>query len=310
MTTHGYSLHSCDTARVTDEPDLVLLARVIDRGSFARAAADLDVPPSTLSRRIAALEQRLGVRALERTTRHLRATEVGAMLAEHGRRVRAELDEAERGVADHRQTPRGVLRLAMSSAGGDLVAPAIAEMLARYPDVRIEIITAEEPLEVEDFDAALCIDVGQSARTRGVVKLGVISPVLAASRRYLDRAPPLRHPRDLENPAHSIVGLQRRSSWKFTNGSGTVVTVNRAAPRTLVNAKVMVAQLVAAGAGLGLVPRSQIGTELTVLEPGGYRPMGGPFFLVTPSAGTAPPKVRAFADAARAYVATRPDLFV
>ncbi len=292
-----------------EEPDLVLLARVIDRGSFARAAADLDVPPSTLSRRIAALEHRLGVRALERTTRHLRATEIGAMLAERGRRVRAELDEAEREVADHRQTPRGVLRLAMSSAAGDLVAPAIAEMLARHPDLRIEIVTAEEPLAVADFDAALCIDVGTSVRTRGVVKLGYVTPVLAASRRYLDRAPRLRHPRDLENPAHAIVGLQRRSSWRFTNASGATVTVRRAAPRTLVNAKVMVAQLVAAGAGLGLIPRSQVGPHLTVIEPGGYRPVGGPVCLVTPSAGTSPPKVRAFVDALRAVIATRADLF-
>ena len=294
---------------MTDEPDLVMLARVIDRGSFARAAEDLDVPPSTLSRRIAALERRLGVRTLERTTRHLRPTEIGELLAARGRRVRAELDEAEREVADHRQTPRGVLRIAMSSAGGDLIAPAIAEMLARYPELRVEIVTAEEPLDVEDFDAALCVEFANTARTRGVVKLGHIAPVLAASPRYLDRAPPLRHPRDLENPAHAIVGLQRRSTWKFTNGSGSTISVRRSVPRTLVNAKVMVAQLVAAGAGIGLVPRSQVGAGLIVLEPAGYRPVGGPFYLVTPSPGTAPPKVRAFGDAVRGYIATRPDLF-
>jgi len=90
--------------------DLVVLARVVERGSFARAAADLGVPPSTLSRRVAALERRLGVRVLERTTRHLRPTEIGELLAERGQRVRRELEDAERAVADHQRAPRGLLR--------------------------------------------------------------------------------------------------------------------------------------------------------------------------------------------------------
>jgi len=293
----------------------VVLARVIDRGSFARAAAELDVPPSTLSRRVAALERRLGVRTLERTTRHLRATEVGELLAARGRRVRAELEDAERVVADHRQSPRGVLRLSIPTPAGDFLAPVVADVLARYPELRVEVVASDRPLDlvIEGFDAALHVGSVDAARTFGVVRLGSIAPVLAASRRYLDRAPPLRHPRDLADPAHAIVGFgrSRRMTWSFVHAkTGAAVAVVPAAPRALVTAKALVAQLVAAGLGFGLVPRTAVlALDLAVLEPGGYRPASGPFSLVTPSARTAAPKVRAFADAMRGYIAARADLF-
>lgn len=299
-----------------DEPDLVVLARVIDRGSFARAAAELDVPPSTLSRRVAALERRLGVRALERTTRSLRATELGELLAARGRRVRAELEEAERLVADHRQTPRGVLRLSIPTPAIDFIGPVVADVLARYPELRVEIVASDRPLDVigDGVDAALFVGTVSAGGTLGVVRLGQISPVLAASKRYLDRAPPLRHPRDLADPAHAIVGFgrSRRGPWRFVHAKGAVAEVVPVAPRVLVTAKALVAQLVAAGAGIGLVPRPAaiaLASSIVVLEPGGYRPVSGVFSLVTPSARTAAPKVRAFIDALKAFIATRDDLF-
>lgn len=300
-----------------EEPDLVVLSRVIDRGSFARAAEELDVPPSTLSRRIAALERRLGVRALERTTRHLRATEVGELLAARGRRVRAELEEAERVVADHRQTPRGVLRLSVPTPASDFVGPVIAELLVRYPELRVEVVASDRPLDVVSggFDAALHVgSIRGAGRTLGVVRLGRMAPVLASSKRYLDRAPPLRHPRDLANAGHSIVavGRSRNRTWEFEPAKGgPTVTIVPPAPRALVTAKALVAHLVAAGGGLGLVPRTAALAVpgIVVVEPGGYRPASGPFSLVTPSARTSAPKVRAFVDAMRAFCAARPDLF-
>jgi DNA-binding transcriptional LysR family regulator len=296
-----------------DEPDLVLLARVIDRGSFARAAAELNVPPSTLSRRVAALETRLGVRALERTTRHLRATEVGELLAERGRRVRAELEDAERVVADHRSTPRGLLRLAIPTPS-DFLAPVFADMLTRYPDLRIELAVSDDPLSLlaSGFDAALHGGDLTAASSYGVMRFGHIGPALAASPRYLERSPTIRHPRDLADPAHSIIAGARRPTWRFVHGkTGKVLTVAVAAPRALVSAKSMRAELVKAGIGLALIPRvaALAHPDLRILEPGGYRAAGGPFALVTPSARTSSPKVRAFADALRAFVARRPDLF-
>ena len=299
-----------------DEPDLVVLARVIDRGSFARAAGDLGVPPSTLSRRIAALERRLGVRALERTTRQLRPTEVGELLAARGRRVRAELEDAERVVADHRRTPRGVLRLCVPTPTSEFLGPALAEMLARYPELRLEVVTSDSPLDIiaDGFDAAIHVGTVAAGRTLGVVRLGRIAPVLAASAHYLERAPPLRHPRDLADPAHVIVGYgrSRRARWRFVHGkTGAITLVEPAAPRALVSAKVLIAHILAAGHGLSLIPRMSAlaHPELRIVEPGGYRPATGAFSIVMPSARTSAPKVRAFIDTMRALVAARSDLF-
>ncbi len=297
-----------------NEPDLVLLARVIDRGSFARAAEDLDVPSSTLSRRVAALEQRLGVQAIERTTRHLRATEIGELLAARGRRVRAELEDAERMVADHRSTPRGLLRLAVPTPAGELLGPVFADLLARHSELRLELGVSDTPLDFLErgFDAALHAGKVPGHGTYGIMRLGYIAPVLAASATYLDRVPPIRHPRDLASPAHAIIARSRRSTWEFVHAkSGTLLTVTPAPARVLVATKSVAAELVAAGVGIALIARTAVRAHpaLRILEPGGYRPAGGAISLVTPSVRTSAPKVRAFAAAMKAFVATRPDLF-
>jgi DNA-binding transcriptional LysR family regulator len=298
-----------------DEPDLVVLSRVIDRGSFARAAADLDVPPSTLSRRVAALERRMGVRVLERTTRQLRSTEVGDLLAARGRRMRAELEDAERVVADHRSSPRGLLRLALPTPASDLLGPVFAELLVRYPELRLELGVSEAPLELlgRGFDAALHAGTVPGHGSYGVMSFGHIAPVIAASASYLDRLPPIRHPRDLESPAHTIIARSRRSTWELVHArSGGLLTIAPAPPRVLVAAKSLAAELAAAGVGIALIARTSMRAhpQLRILEPGGYRPAAGAISLVTPSARTSAPKVRAFADAMKAFVATRPDLFI
>jgi len=300
-----------------DEPDLVVLARVVDRGSFARAAVDLGVPPSTLSRRVAALERRLGVRVLDRTTRSLRTTEIGELLAARGRRVRAELEDAERVVADHRHTPRGLLRLCVPTPANEFLGPVLAELLARAPELRLEVVASDGSLDLlgEGFDAVLHVGPVRASNSFGIVRLGHIAPVLAASTRYLERSPPLRRPHDLTHPAHAIVtyGRSRRvRRWEFVHANGGTTTVEvPASARALVTSKVLVAQLVAAGTGVALIPRTAALAlpGVKILEPGGYRPASGPFSVVTPSARLTAPKVRAFIEIMKAFVATQTDLF-
>ena len=291
--------------------DLVVLSRVVERGSFARAATDLGVPPSTLSRRIAGLERRLGVRVLERTTRHLRPTEIGELLGERGGRVRRELEDADRVVADHQRAPRGLLRLsAPTPIADDFMGPAIAEYLRRYPDMRVELVAEDRLVDLvtEGFDAA--IRVGQlSDSSMGATRLAVVAPVLAAATRYLDRAPPLRHPRDLA--AHTAIGFGRRRklTWTFVGRGGATESVD-VTPRAVATNAPLVAALAAEGVGLGLIPRFVANRAgLTILEPGGFRPRSYDLSIVTPSARAAAPKLRAFIDLMRDFVAARPDMF-
>jgi DNA-binding transcriptional LysR family regulator len=291
--------------------DLVVLTRVIERGSFARAAVDLGVPPSTLSRRVAALEKRLGVRVLERTTRSLRPTEVGELLAERGARVRKELEDAERAVADHQRAPRGLLRISVPTpVADDFLGPALAEYLRRYPDMRIEVTSEDRfvDLVTEGFDAAIRI-AKLADSSLGTARLAVVAPVLAAAPRYLERAPPLRHPRDLAGHAIVAFGKRRRQLWSFTGRGGATADVELA-PRAVAGSAPLVAQLAADGAGIANLPRfvaARFG--LTVVEPGGFRPLAYDLSIVTPSARMAAPKVRAFVDLMRDFVAARPDMF-
>lgn len=290
--------------------DLVVLARVVERRSFAGAALDLGVPSSTLSRRIAALERRLGVRTLERTTRSLRPTEIGELLAERGRRIRAELDAADRMVADHQNAPRGVLRMSVPTpTATDLLGPALVEYLRRYPDMRLEI-TAEDrivDLVTEGYDAAIRLAPLPDS-SLGTIRLGTIRPVLAAGKTYLADARPVRHPNDLVD--HAIVGFgtKRRQSWKFVR-AGSEVSIE-VAPRAVSNNASLVAQLCAGGAGYAVIPRfTAIEAGLEVVEPGGWAPQASDFSIVTPSARTLPPKLRALVDLLHDFVASRPDVF-
>lgn len=293
-----------------DLVDIVVLARVIDRGSFAGAAGDLGVPPSTLSRRIAALERRLGVRVLERTTRSLRPTEIGDMLADRGRRARAELEAAHQLVADHQVTPRGVLRISVPTpTATDLLGPPISEYLRRYPEVKLEVVAEDRVVDLvnEGFDASIRLAPLPDS-SLGTIRLGSIRPVLAAGQPYLDRAPALRTPNDLHQ--HAIVGFgsKRKQTWTFVRGhTSTEIQVT---PRAVSNSASLVAQLCAGGAGFGLLPRfTALAAGLVIVEPGGFRPQAHDFAVVTPSARAIPTKLRVFIDLLHGFVLARPDVF-
>jgi len=290
--------------------DLVVLARVIDRGTIAAAAAELGVPASTVSRRIGALERRLGQRVLERTTRSLRPTELGELLAERGRRVKTELDLADQLVADHQRAPRGVLRISVPTpTASDLIGPALAEYLRRYRDMKLEVIAEDRLVDLvtEGYDAALRLAT-LSDSSLGAIRIGTVGPVLAGAPTYLDRAPPLRHPRDLADHAFVAFGKKRRQTIRFVRGE--VALEIEVAPRAAATSAPLIAQMCAAGTGLAVIPRfTAVAAGLVVVEPAGYRPEAHAFSIVTPSARAIPPKVRAFVEIMRDYLATRTDIF-
>src|SRR6476661_7252030 len=120
--------------------DMLLFARIVEAGSFSKAAQRLDLPKSTVSRRIALLEASLGERLLQRTTRRLMLTEFGESLLEHARKVADEV-EAAGALAQHRQAePSGKLRISMPGDFANLyLTDLIADFVARYPAVSLEL---------------------------------------------------------------------------------------------------------------------------------------------------------------------------
>src|SRR5471032_2997257 len=120
--------------------DLLMFARVVDSGSFSRAAERMGMPKSTLSRRITALESQLGERLLLRTTRKLAVTDFGHSVLLHAQQVTSEV-EATLALAQHRQVePSGRLRVSMpADFANEMLGPMLAQFIARYPAISLEL---------------------------------------------------------------------------------------------------------------------------------------------------------------------------
>lgn len=170
--------------------DLLLFAKVVDEGSFSRAAEHLRMPKSTLSRRIAALETQLGERLLLRTTRKLTVTDFGNAVLLHAHQVTAEV-EAALALTQHRQAePSGRLRISMpGDFANNILATLMAEFIAKYPAISLEVDISPRRVDLigENFDLAIRMgdlsdDVSLVAR-----RLATLSAGMYASPEYLKR---------------------------------------------------------------------------------------------------------------------------
>ncbi|OYY66098.1 MAG: LysR family transcriptional regulator, partial [Burkholderiales bacterium 28-67-8] len=141
-----------------DPNELLIFARVAELGSFSRAAEQLRLPKSTVSRRLAALESRVGERLLLRTTRRQTLTEFGTLLLEHAQQVAAEV-AAVTALSEHRQAaPGGRLRVSMPSDFANLLlADALAAFVGRYPGIALELDLSPRRVDLlgEGFDLAV-----------------------------------------------------------------------------------------------------------------------------------------------------------
>jgi len=166
---------------------MAVFARVVGAGSLSSAARELGLSPALVSRKLAALEARLGVRLINRTTRSLHLTDEGASYYEACARLLAEVDEADAAVAAGRVEPQGVLRVALPASFGHLhVAPRIPEFAARYPKVRLALSLSDRSVNVieEGFDIAVRIaELEDSSLTAR--RLAPNRRVVCASPRYL-----------------------------------------------------------------------------------------------------------------------------
>src|SRR5258705_7069536 len=190
--------------------DLLLFARVVDEGSFSKAAQRLSVPVSTVSRRITVLESALGERLLLRTTRKLTVTELGQAVLEHARQVQ-ESAEAAGALADNRMLePTGRLRITMAT-DLDVMAPFLAEFLATYPAIVLEVDVSARFVDLigENFDVALRLGPLRDDATLAARHVWDLRGGLYASPAYLKECGTPRDPDALL--AHHAVYAQRRT---------------------------------------------------------------------------------------------------
>jgi DNA-binding transcriptional LysR family regulator len=200
--------------------EITVFARIVSTGSLSAAARDLAMSPAFVSRRLAALEARLGVRLINRTTRSLHLTEEGAAYHETCVRLIAEIEEADAAVSAGRAEPRGILRVALpASFGNQHVAPLVPRFAQRYPDVQLALSLSDRTVNVveEGFDLAIHIaDLADSSLAAR--KLAPNRRVVCASPAYLRRHGAPRTPEDLAS--HNCLATEFAMNWDYRDPGG------------------------------------------------------------------------------------------
>jgi DNA-binding transcriptional LysR family regulator len=183
-----------------------VFARVVEAGAFTRAADSLDMPLATVSKLVRSLEQHLGVKLLQRTTRRVTVTPEGAAYYERTSRVLKELEDIDSGFASSHQRPRGRLRIDIGSANASCVLiPALPDFIALYPDIRVDLGVSDRQVDLigENVD---CVVRGGNADELSLVArpLGRASWVTCATPDYLKLHGRPTHPDQLKS-GHRIV---------------------------------------------------------------------------------------------------------
>ncbi len=200
--------------------EITVFSKIVGTGSLSAAARDLGISPALVSRRLASLEARLGVRLVNRTTRSLHLTDEGSAYYETCTRVLSEMEEADAAISAGRAEPRGILRVALpASFGNQHVAPLVPRFAQRYPDVQLALSLSDRAVNVveEGFDLAVRIaelaDSSLAAR-----KLAPNRRVVCASPEYLRRHGTPRTPEDLVQ--HNCLATDFSMSWEYRDPQG------------------------------------------------------------------------------------------
>jgi DNA-binding transcriptional LysR family regulator len=279
--------------------DMMVLARVVETGSFTAAAKELAMPKSTVSRRVSELERRLGARLLQRTTRRLGLTDVGRIFFKHCERIVAEVEDAERAVTALESEPRGLLRVT-APINVDFLGGLVAEYLELHPAMQLELVCVDRVIDLvqEGFDVA--IRAGKLDDSSLVARsLGTLRALLVASPAHLERHGRPRAPEALARHTCVAFGAGRlRGAWVLERGRESVRISGR--PRLVVNDFGVMMEAVLGGLGLALVPESLAAEPLAEGRLERVLPRWSspatPLHAVYPSTRHMSPKVASFLD--------------
>ena len=237
--------------------DIAFFALLVKHGSLSSAAQELDVTPPAVSRRLAALENRLGIRLMNRTTRRISLTYEGELYLEEGRRILEDLEELEHQVSGGHSVPKGLLRVnATFGFGRVYVTPIIADFVERYPEIEVQLRLTDRPINLAEEGFDVCIRFGNIPDAR------IVARKIASNRRYLCASPEYlkkygmpQTPADLQHHKCIVIHQSNASfgTWHLSNGvSEEVVKVRGAVVSNDGEAAVSLALR-----GLGILERSE-----------------------------------------------------
>jgi DNA-binding transcriptional LysR family regulator len=280
--------------------DIAVFVRVVENGSFTDAAEELQLSRAAVSKCVSRLEERLGARLLNRTTRRLSLTEAGAALFEAGRAAIVQIEDAELMVSKLQDEPRGRLKVSVPVSFGMLhIAPALAEFLAQYPHIAVDMKFDDRIVDLvaEGYDAAVRIS-NLSDSSLVARKLAPERMVVCASPSYLAAHPAIETPEDLASH-NCILYSYLPAIWRFTGQDGEEIAVP-VGGNLRVNNGIAEREAAIKGVGVVLLPTFYVGDAIrdgrlkTLL--GEYQAGELGIYAVYPQRKHLPPKVRAFIE--------------
>jgi len=242
-------------------------AQVVEHGGYARAARALGIPKSRLSRQVAALETKLNVRLLQRSTRRFSVTDIGRDVHRHAIAMLAEADAAMQVVEFARAEPRGVIRVSCPTAmGQSMLAGILPEFLEKYPAVRLQMHVSNRRVDVlhEGFDIALRVRTHPTGEDGLVMRtLGEACERLVASPQYLDRVGrPTEPAKVAELDTLAFDTEADRQTWELRGPDNQVQRIE-IAPRLFCHDFVVLRAAVLAGVGITRLPESVVRADLS-----------------------------------------------
>lgn len=272
-----------------------------DAGSFAKAGARLRLSPPAVTRAISALEQRLGARVFNRTTRSLMITDVGQRFLVSARRILADLETAEQDAVGEETMPQGHLAITASvTFGRAALAPVVCDFLAQHARVTATVVLLDRVVSLVEEGIDVAVRIGHLPDSTLIAKpIGAVHRILVASPEYLGSRGVPASPTDLRQ--HSVIaftGLMPSREWRFANGKTTgSIALN---PKLEVNDATTAIQAAQMGYGITIALSYMVAAQIRSghLEPvlAAFTPPPQPVHLVHTHARLVAPKIRAFID--------------
>jgi DNA-binding transcriptional LysR family regulator len=234
--------------------------QVVDSGSFAGAARRLAASPAAVTHHVQALEDRLGVQLLSRTTRKLSLTEVGRTFYQHSAQILAQVEEAERSATLLQTTPRGLLRLNTSEGIARVVMPLIAEFTAAHPEMSFDVVLTDRMVDMVEGGFDLALRAGPLPDSSLISrKLALGKLILCAAPDYLARRGAPQRPEDLAGH-NCLIYQMLGNEWRFNGRAGDVAVAVSGNLRS--NSLEAVRRAALSGQGIGLLAAVVVAEDL------------------------------------------------
>jgi DNA-binding transcriptional LysR family regulator len=287
---------------MADINDYVLFAEVVGHGGFAAASRVLRTPKSTVSRRIAWLEERLGVRLIERSTRRFRVTEVGQAFYERCRAIMLDVQQADSVVSEALGEPHGVIRCSCPLGMVETFSKAFCTFLTRFPKAKLQVVVGDRAVDLieERIDVAIRVRAKLDTDASLIVRtLGHSSRILVAAPTVASLCTSGEIAALSDMPTLATTDQMGEIAWEFTGADGISRSV-RSEPRMTCVDYASLRDAAVAGLGVALLPdhscRDQLASaELVHVFPQ-WKTASGILHLVFTTRRGLPPVVRAFID--------------